>query len=240
MAKIVVASTDADYYLLLSHILSEAGFSVLVASSSAEVIHQCRQSRPIAILLDCRSGEDLALSSCQDLKDDPETFGIQTVVLIAPGAEHQYLNLMRAGMDESFVRPIAPSKLIGFLEDLAGLPVSGLRHRDGRDILVHRDIEIDLDAHRVSRKGIPVHLGPIEFRILRHLMENAGRICTRDALVEAGWQQGRFVDRRTINVHMGRLRKALGESGGDLIRTVRSAGYVLETGSGSIPDEGGT
>jgi two-component system phosphate regulon response regulator PhoB len=228
MASIVIASTDVDYCLLISHILAEAGFAVLLASSVEEIIYISRETNPIAILLDCRSGDSLAINACLDLKRDATTFGIPTVALIGPGAEQQYLSLMKAGIDESFVRPITPRKLIGFLERLAGLPISGRTDKDGRAALIYADIDIDLEAHRVSRNGRPIHLGPIEFRMLRHLIEHAGQVCSRDALVEAAWQQGRYVDRRTVNVHIGRLRHALGESGGDIIRTVRSAGYILD------------
>ncbi|MDB5614947.1 MAG: phosphate regulon transcriptional regulatory PhoB protein [Devosia sp.] len=227
MASIIIASTDVDYYLLLSHILAEAGFTVLLASGVEEIIHISHEANPIAILLDCRSGDSLAIDACLDLKRDATTFGIPTVALIGPGAEQQYLSLMKAGIDESFVRPITPRKLIGFFERLAGRMASR-SDKDGRAALVYVDIEIDLDAHRVSRNGRPIHLGPIEFRMLRHLIEHAGQVCSRDALVEAAWQQGRYVDRRTVNVHIGRLRHVLGESGGDIIRTVRSAGYILD------------
>lgn len=231
MASILIASTDADYYLLLSHILSEAGFAVLLASSVAEVIQLSAQTNPAAILLDCRPGDPLAIKACLELRDEAATLGIRIVALIAPGAEQQYLDLMKAGIDESFVRPITPGKLLDFLEALAGRPWGQRNRRDGRAGLRYADIDIDLDLHRVSRNGRVIHLGPIEFRMLRHLVEHAGEICSRDALIQAAWPQGRYVDRKTVNVHIGRLRQILGESGGDVIRTIRSAGYILE-----IPD----
>lgn len=236
MASIVIASTDADYYLLLSHILSEAGFVVSLASSVAEVIQLSQEINPAAILLDCRAGDPLAIKACLELKDEAATFGIRRVALIAPGAEQQYLGLMKAGIDESFVRPITPGKLLDFLEELAGRP-TGLRNRRvGRAGLRYADIDIDLELHRVSRNGRVIHLGPIEFRMLRHLVEHAGEICSRDALIQAAWPQGRYVDRKTVNVHIGRLRQVLGQSGGDVIRTIRSAGYILETPD-PLPDE---
>lgn len=229
MVSIIIASTDADYYLLLSHILSEAGFAVSLASSVAEVIQLSQEINPTAILLDCRPGDPLAIKACIELKDEAATFGIRRVALIAPGAEQQYLDLMKAGIDESFVRPITPGKLLGFLEELAGRPAGVRNRRGGRAGLIYADIDIDLDLHRVSRNGRVIHLGPIEFRMLRHLIEHAGEICSREALIQAAWPQGRYVDRKTVNVHIGRLRRVLGESGGDVIRTIRSAGYILET-----------
>ncbi|WMT92559.1 response regulator transcription factor [Pelagibacterium sp. H642] len=228
MASILIASTDADFYLLLSHILVEAGFTVTLASSVEEVAFLSVEANPLAILLDCRSGETMAMDACLRLKQDAATVSLPAVALIGPGAEHQHLNLMKAGIDDTFVRPMAPRKLIDFLNGLAG-PVAGKQDpRIGEGLLAHGDITIDLKAHKVARGGHEIHLGPIEFRLLRHLIEHAGQICSRDALVAAGWQKGRFVDRRTVNVHIGRLRRALGQSGGDVIRTVRSAGYLLE------------
>lgn len=228
MALVLIASNDPDYYLLLSHILREAGFSVTLASSVAEVMFHAQNGKPTAIILDCPSGNNLATRACLELKRDPATFGIPAIALIGPGAEPQYLGLMQAGMDESFVRPITPSKLIGFLQRLAGLPSSSGTHSGGTVVITYANLEMDLEAHRVTRDAHPLHLGPIEFRILRHLMEHPDQVCSRDALVEAAWQHGRFVDRRTVNVHIGRLRQVLGETGGDLIKTVRSAGYILE------------
>jgi two-component system phosphate regulon response regulator PhoB len=236
MVSIVIASTDPDYYLLLSHILSEAGFVVSLASGVGEVIELSQQTNPAAIILDCRPGDPLAIRACRELKEEAATFGIRRVALIAPGAEQQYLDLMKAGIDESFVRPVTPGKLLDFLEQLAGRPAGLRKRRDGHASLVYQDIDIDLDLHRVSRRGRIIHLGPIEFRMLRHLVEHAGAICSRDALIQAAWPQGRYVDRKTVNVHIGRLRQVLGASGGDVIRTIRSAGYILET-PGSRPDE---
>lgn len=228
MASIIVASTDADFYLLLSHILSEAGFVVHLASSGAEISSMSASAELAAILIDCRPGDALALDACRQIKQDAQTFGIPTVALIAPGAEHQYLDLLKAGIDESFVRPIAPEKLLTYLAGLTGTGPLRAVERNGRPLLVFADIEIDLDRHLVTRAGSPIHLGPIEFRMLRFLMERAGSICSRDELIAAAWQPGRFVDRRTVNVHIGRLRRVLEQSGGDVIHTVRAAGYVLD------------
>ena len=228
MASILIASTDADFYLLLSHILAEAGFTVALASSVEEVAYLGAETNPMAILLDCRSGESMALDVCLRLKQDATTIGLRVVALIGPGAEHQHLSLMKAGIDDTFVRPIAPRKLIDFLNILGARAQGAPSLRMDASKLVHGDITIDLKAHKVSRGEHEIHLGPIEFRLLRHLMEHAGQICSREALIGAGWQKGRYVDRRTINVHIGRLRRTLSQSGHDVIRTVRSAGYLLD------------
>src|SRR5439155_18885966 len=98
--------------------------------------------------------------------------------------------------------------------------------------LAYADIEMDVEAHRVRRAGIPVQLGPTEFRLLRHFMENPGRVFSRERLLDSVWSHDSDIDARTVDVHVRRLRKALNESGlPDVIRTVRSAGYSLDADS---------
>ena len=95
--------------------------------------------------------------------------------------------------------------------------------------LAYRDIEMDVEAHRVRRGGKPVQLGPTEFRLLRHFLEHPGRVFSRDRLLESVWQHDPDIDARTVDVHIRRLRLSLNEGGlPDLIRTVRSAGYSLD------------
>ena len=230
--QILIGSTDADYYLLLVHILESEGYQVILGSGVEEIVHFAGEYDVGAILLDCRSGEDWAPAACVKLKQEPRTFGITTVGLIGPGAESRFIDLLKAGIDENFVRPITPSKLLSFLRDRILLPqVSGPMAGDGH-ILVYAGIELNTNRHSVRRLGINVHLGPIEFRLLQFLMENHEQACSRAQLIEAGWPERRFVDVKTVNVHIGRLRKALSVTGGpDLIRTVRSSGYMLDGSS---------
>lgn len=229
MASVLIASTDADFYLLLSHILKEAGFDVTLASSTQEILHFSAELNPLAILLDCRQGEERAFDVCNRLKTEAETLGIMTVALIGPGAEHLHLDLIKSGIDETFVRPMAPTKLIGFLNAIAGRKGSSYSRTDGRAIVTAGAVTLDLRTHRVTRGGKDIHLGPIEFRLLRHLIENVGQVVSRQALIAAGWDEGRFVDTRTVNAHIGRLRRALDDGGPDRIRTVRSAGYMFDS-----------
>jgi two-component system phosphate regulon response regulator PhoB len=238
--RILIASTDADYYLLLTHILEVEGYSVVLGRSVEEIVHLASDTNVHAILLatllDCRSGETLALEACKRLKDDPHTFGIATVALIGPGAESRYIDLLKAGIDENFVRPVAPSTLLEFLRSRRGaLPGSGGQTGDGQ-VLQYAGLELNIDNHRVRRGNIDIHLGPIEFRLLQFLMKHREQVCSRTQLIEAGWYPGRYVDAKTVNVHIGRLRNALNVAGGpDIIRTVRSTGYVL--GEATVSEE---
>lgn len=224
----MIASTDADFYLLLSHILEEAGFGVTLTSTEEEVVHFSAELSPIAVLLDCRNGEALAFDICARLKQEATTIEIETIALIGPGAEHLHIDLIKSGIDETFVRPMAPNKLIGFLSGIARRKGMAHTHGEGRTVLTAGDITLDPRRHRVTRGDKELHLGPIEFRLLRHLMAHAGEVVSRQALIGAGWEAGRFVDARTVNVHVGRLRRAIADGGPDRIRTVRSAGYMFE------------
>ncbi|OCP22464.1 transcriptional regulator [Ensifer sp. LC54] len=230
--QILIGSTDADYYLLLVHILESEGYRVILGSGVEEIIHLAGENDIKAILLDCRSGEDWAPLTCVRLKQEPRTFGITTVGLIGPGAESRFIDLLKAGIDENFVRPIAPSKLLGFLRDRILFPLASDPMAIDGHILAYAGIELNTNRHSVRRFGNNVHLGPIEFRLLHFLMENREQACSRAQLIEAGWPERRFVDAKTVNVHIGRLRKALSVADGpDLIRTVRSSGYMLDGSS---------
>ncbi|MDE4605501.1 winged-helix domain-containing protein [Sinorhizobium meliloti] len=199
------------------------GISGHLGSGVEEIVHLAGENDVRAILLDCRSGEEWAPATCVKLKQQPRTFGITTVGLIGPGAESRFIDLLKAGIDENFVRPIAPSKLLGFLRDriLHGSHPTAI---DGH-ILAYAGIELSTNRHSVKRFGVSIHLGPIEFRLLQLLMENREQACTRAQLIEAAWRERRFVDAKTVNVHIGRLRKALSVANcADVIRTVRSSG----------------
>ncbi|TCU14747.1 response regulator transcription factor [Rhizobium sullae] len=227
--QILIGSTDADYYLLLVHILEAEGYDVTLGSGVEEIVHLAREKQVDAVLLDCRSGETLAPEACLRLKQEPQTVGIMTVALVGPGAEGRFIDLLKAGTDENFVRPVAPSKLLEFLRDrVLCQPGSHRWSGDGR-FLTYAGIELDTARHGVRRFGISIHLGPIEFRLLQFLMENREQACSRAQLIEAGWLERRYVEIKTVNVHVGRLRKALNVSGGsDVIRTIRSSGYMLD------------
>jgi two-component system phosphate regulon response regulator PhoB len=158
------------------------------------------------------------------LKQDPQTKHIPVIALISPGAERDHVRLLKSGVNDSFSRPIVPAKLVEHLRATFGAarPVSK------KGLVSYADIEMCLGTYRVRRDGQDVHLSPIEFRLLRHLLQNPEQAITRDELAGAAWREGVYVSPRTVDVHMGRLRKALkSDSHNDLIRTVRSIGYAL-------------
>ncbi|MDK1492917.1 response regulator transcription factor [Sinorhizobium sp. 7-81] len=182
-----------------------------------------------AVVLDCGPASAIDFTICARLKKEPRTGGLPVIALIAPGAENQHLELLKAGIDESFVRPIAPAKLLDCLRTKLALPKSGSNGIENGSWICCGSLEMKLDAHRVRGNGRDIHLGPIEFNVLRHLLEAPSKVFSRDELINAAWPDNIHVGARTVHVHISRIRKALKTaSPGSVIRTVRSIGYSLE------------
>ena len=230
-ARILVVTDDLEFYLLLSHMLEVDGFIVTLADDAEEALQVATGDAPQAIVLDCRPDSFAAPDLCRQLKQDPQTNPIALIALIGKGAERQHVALVKSGIDESFTRPVSPGKLLDFIRSAATYrqPATAAWQKGtaaGR--LNYAGIEMSLDTYSVRRKGHEIRLGPIEFRILRHLLQNPGKVFSRIDLIGAAWPENIHVEERTVDVHIGRLRKNLNSvSGADVIRTVRSAGYAL-------------
>jgi two-component system, OmpR family, phosphate regulon response regulator PhoB len=146
-------------------------------------------------------------------------------MLTARGEESDRIRGLETGADDYVTKPFSPRELIARV----GAVLRRIRPALAGEQLVFGDIEMDLHSHRVRRDGHTVQLGPTEFRLLRHLMEQPGRVFSRERLLDAVWAHDADIDARTVDVHIRRLRKALNEGhGADVIRTVRSAGYSLD------------
>lgn len=225
---IAICSLDAEFYLVLSHILAVDGFTSSLASNVDELIEMAAEKPVHGCVLDCRPGSRMA-DTCSRLRQDARTCALPVVALIAPGAETQHIALLKAGIDESFVRPLAPAKLLDFLHSkLATERLSGLRTEGGL-LLSYGDIEMHIDTHHVRCNGREILLGPIEYKLLRHMLQHPEKVLSRDELIEAAWPGNVYVGQRTVDVHVSRLRKSLRQSSrDDVIRTVRLGGYALE------------
>lgn len=225
---IAIYSQDAELYLFLSHVLAVDGFSCALASNADEMLELAAEAPVDAWLLDCRPDNHLA-GNCSRLRQDPRTSALPVVALIAPGAEGQHIALLKSGIDECFVRPTAPAKLLDFLHCRLATGRPSVP-RSGRGIsLSYGDIEMQIDTHHVLRNGREILLGPIEFQLLRHMLANPEKVLSRDELISAAWPVNVYVGPRTVDVHVSRLRKSLKQpSQGDVIRTVRLGGYALE------------
>jgi two-component system phosphate regulon response regulator PhoB len=229
-ACVLVGSTETDFFLLFSHILGAAGYRTLLVKTVAEITTFARERDVRAILLDADPGHFPAAEACQIIHRNDALRRIRTIAIVGSQPPSQHLDLISAGVDEIFVRPFAPTKLLEYLHrhSTQSREVPG-----GTGRLQHSDVVLDLDERRVTRRGAAVHLAPTEFALLICLMRKPGKVCTRAELLEAAWPGRRFVEGPTLNVHIGRLRKALNSGqNADLIQTVRFVGYIF----GSRPE----
>lgn len=225
---ILIWSKDADFYLLLSYILLTEGFETAIASDE-DIVAQT-SGRPVrVVVLDGGRNSANAAALCTTLKSNEATSRIPTVALVSSGEDRHYIELLRAGIDESFVRPVSPAHLIAYLRSILPADQPSADVDRGSRSLSFGDLEMLAERRTIVHNGSRIELSPIEFRLLRHLFDSPGRVFSRTELIEAAWPPNLIVQPRTVDVHMGRLRRSLQKlTGRALIRTVRAAGYAVE------------
>ena len=231
---ILISSQDPDFFLIFGHILDTDGFSSELVSDRAETSRLALERRPAAIILDCQPNDFVVWSICAQLKQDPALADIPVVALLAKDAQ-TYLELLKAGVDEVFQRPFAPLRLLTYLRSKRADSDHKNGAKPGR-LLRHSGLELSQETHRVHFGGDEIRLPPIEYKLLQHLMNAPEKVFSREELIEAAWPDNASADARSVDVHIGRLRKALKTATGqNLIRTVRTAGYALEQGEAETP-----
>jgi len=222
---ILIVEDEAAIVTLLSYNLEREGFQVLEARDGEEGLLLATERRPDLILLDWMLPLLSGIEVCRRLRRTPQTRSIPIIMLTARGEEGDRVRGLNAGADDYVTKPFSPSEL------LARVRAVMRRARPSADAETLRcgDIVMDIAAHKVKRGERDVHLGPTEFRLLRHFLEHQGRVFSREQLLDSVWGADVYVEPRTVDVHIRRLRKALNEeTEGDPIRTVRSAGYALD------------
>lgn len=225
---ILIWSEDADFYLLLNHILITEGFETAIAGDE-DIIAQASSKPAKAIVLDGGKNSATAAALCATLKAESATACIPTVALVSSGSDKHYIELLRAGVDESFVRPVSPAHLIAYLRSALAIDHNAPFEAQASRNRSFGEIEMQIERRRVIHNGSQIELSPIEFRLLRHMFDSPGRVFSRTELIEAAWPPNLLVQPRTVDVHMGRLRRSLEQlTGRALIRTVRAAGYAAE------------
>jgi two-component system phosphate regulon response regulator PhoB len=225
---ILVGTSDVDFYLFVDHVLQAENIATQYAGNVEEIEASATKLKSDAILLDCREQTDLAGESFTLLKRNEQTRDIPIVALIDPSDEWLYVQLVKAGVDNIFVRPILPAKLIDEIRGALRTVGSWRNGGAAGKVMRYADIEMDPTTYRVRRGGREIHLSPIEFKLLYRLLLHPEQVVTREELHIAAWRDNTHVGPRTVDVHVGRLRKVLMSAGGKcLIRTVRSVGYAL-------------
>ena len=223
-ARVLIVEDEAPLAELLRYNLEAVGFHVSHAESGEEAEIMVAEERPDLVLLDWMLPQVSGIELCRRLRNKPETRAIPIVMLTARGEEGDRIRGLSTGADDYVVKPFSLPELMA--------RVKAILRRASPDRMSEQlksgDIELDRIAHRVTRGLREVRLGPTEFRLLEFLMESPGRVLSRTQLLDGVWGRDAFVDERTVDVHIGRLRKALirGKER-DPVRTVRGAGYVF-------------
>lgn len=223
---ILVFEDEDALSTLLQYNLEKEGYRVSLASDGEEGLMQAEEETPDLVLLDWMLPKVSGIEVCRRLRGRPETRNVPIIMLTARGEESDRVRGLDTGADDYLTKPVSMVELNARIRAVLRRIRPGLAD----DRVSHGDIVIDRVAHRVKRDGKEVHLGPTEFRLLDYLMQHPGRVFSREQLLDAVWGSDVYVEVRTVDVHVGRLRKALTitEGSRDPIRTVRSAGYALD------------
>ena len=220
---LLVEDEPAQREVLVYNLEAEC-FDVITADNGEDALLLVEENQPDLIILDWMIPQLSGLEVCRRLKLNPKTRQIPVIMLSARAEEVDRVRGLETGADDYVVKPYSVVELTARVKAhfrRANVATAGTK-------LTYDDIVVDLQAYRVYRNNLEINLGPTEFRLLTEFMEKPRRVLQRDHLLDRVWGQGVYVDTRTVDVHIGRLRKALRQhGGGDPIRTVRGVGYAL-------------
>lgn len=230
MAKVLVVEDEEALSQLLSYNLGKEGFDVATTADGEEALIAVDEEKPDLVLLDWMLPNKSGIEICRHLRAQNETRELPVIMLTARGEEEDRVRGLDLGADDYVTKPFSMSELVARMRAV----LRRTRPTIAGDVATFADITLDRETCRVRRGDRDVHLGPTEFRLLDVLMQRPGRVFSREQLLDRVWGQDVYVEIRTVDVHVGRLRKALNRRGDrDPIRTVRSSGYALDETYGS-------
>lgn len=221
-AHILIVEDEEPLSLLLRYNLESEGYGVESVGRGDEAETRLRESVPDLVILDWMLPGLSGIELCRRLRTRPETERLPVIMLTARGEETERVRGLATGADDYVVKPFSVPELLARVRAL----LRRAKPEHVATLLRAGDIELDRETHRVHRAGREIHLGPTEFRLLEFLMQSPGRVFSREQLLDGVWGQDVYIDERTVDVHVGRLRKAINRGRqSDPIRTVRGAGY---------------
>lgn len=222
--RVLLVEDEPAQREVLAYNLQAEGFDVTTADNGEDALLLVDEEAPDMIILDWMMPKVSGIEVCRRLKMRPETRGIPIIILSARAEEVDRVRGLETGADDYVIKPYSMVELMA----RARAQIRRVRPSTVGVVLEYGDIRLDAETHRVFRGETVLKLGPTEFRLLAALMEKAGKVWTREQLLDRVWGRDIYVDTRTVDVHVGRLRKALVQDGAsDPIRTVRGAGYAL-------------
>ena len=224
---IIIAEDEDALATLLSYNLEKEGYEVGVAVDGDEALVMVKERQPDLLVCDWMMPKVSGIEVCRRLRQVPASRNLPIVMLTARAEESDRIRGLDTGVDDYVVKPFSMTELMARIRAVLRRIRPGL----SEDRAEFGEIVVDRMSHRVQRSGRDIHLGPTEYKLLDYLMQYPRRVFSREQLLDAVWGNDVYVEARTVDVHIGRLRKALnGKDDIDPIRTVRSAGYALDLG----------
>lgn len=224
--SVLIVEDEAAIVTMLRYNLEREGFKVYTTGDGEEAVIMVKEYMPDIIVLDWMLPSKTGVEVCKELRWNNDTKHIPIIMLSARGEEGDRIRGLDSGADDYMVKPFSPSELIARIKAV----FRRLRPSLTEQKMEYAGIVMDLATHKVTRDNEEIHLSPTEFGLLRYLMEHPGRVFSREQLLDSVWGHDIYVELRTVDVHIRRLRKALNydDNQEDMIRTVRSAGYALQ------------
>ena len=221
-AQILVVEDEATQREVIAYNLRKEGYDVRLAQDGDEAELELSEEIPDLILLDWMMPGASGLELARRIRKRSQTRDVPIIMLTARSEEEDVIRGLDIGADDFVTKPYSISELLARVRSILRRSKSR-----GADTMQVGEIEMNVEAHRVFASGVEISLGPLEFRLLQVLMERPGRVFERDQLLDKVWGRSVYVDSRTVDVHVGRLRRSLGPEAKDQIRTVRGKGYSI-------------
>ncbi len=229
----MVVEDEEALSLLLSYNLEKEGYQVAIVSNGLNAVSEIERLMPSVIILDWMLPEISGIEICKLIRSKPDIKNIPVIMLTAKSQEEDKIKGLTAGADDYVTKPFSVPELMARVKtNMRRAPL----FEDKEKTIVFEDIVMDLTERKVKRGENYLHLSPTEFRLLRMLMKEPGKVFSREILLKSIWGENIFVESRTVDVHIRRLRKNLNQYGPDYIRTVRANGYALDKNAQTTAD----
>lgn len=221
---ILVVEDDKSLLPLITYNIEKNGYRVKSATNGEDALLLLKEEIPSLAIFDWMIPAPSGLELCKIVRRKTETSDLPIILLTAKEEEDDRVKGLDCGADDYITKPFSNAELIARINALLRRSTSS-----GKKLLEFEDISMNLKEHKVFRNGKKIHLGPTEYKLLKHFLENPGRVYSREQLLDNVWGHGIYVEPRTVDTHVRRLRKAINLDGAkNFIRTVRAAGYSID------------
>ena len=225
MSLVMVIEDEEAIAMMLTYNLEKEGYKVEVISNGMHAVKEIERLKPSVILLDWMLPEISGVEICRIIRSKPEIKNIPVIMLTAKSQEDDIVKGLSSGADDYVTKPFSVPELMARVKtNMRRAPVFEETER----FITFEDIQIDVIEKKVKRGDAYIHLSPTEFRLLKILIKEPGKVFSREVLLKTVWGENIFVESRTVDVHIRRLRRSLNKYGPDYIRTVRANGYAID------------